>query len=180
MAPDNPFKPTPHRGVGHAPALRCHASATPLRGGITQAFGRAQAALTTGVVMNSNLDVVRGVYQAFAVGDIPSVLGALSPNVQWTEAAGGPYGGVSIGPNAVLENVFMRIGPEWDGFAAVPSEFIADGSTVVALGEYSGTYKATGKSFNTPFAHVWKFDGGKAASFSQYTDTVIHMQPLQP
>ena len=142
MAPDNPFKPTPHRGVGHAPALRCHASATPLRGGITQAFGRAQAALTTGVVMNSNLDVVRGVYQAFAV--------------------------------------FMRIGAEWDGFAAVPSEFIADGSTVVALGEYSGTYKATGKSFNAPFAHVWKFDGGKAASFSQYTDTVIHMQPLQP
>jgi hypothetical protein len=32
-------------------------------------------------------------------------------------------------------------------FAAVPSEFVADGSTVVALGEYSATYKATGKSF---------------------------------
>ena len=62
--------------------------------------------------MNNNLDVVRGVYQAFAVGDVPTVLGALAPGVHWTEAAGGPYGGVSIGPTAVLENVFMKIGGE--------------------------------------------------------------------
>ena len=129
--------------------------------------------------MNNYLDVVRGLYQAFAVGDIPSVLGALSPTVRWTEAAGGPYGGVSVGPDAVLENVFMKIGGEWDGYAAIPSEFVADGSTVIALGEYSGTYKATGKSFKAPFAHVWKFDGDKAASFHQYTDTAVHLQPLQ-
>lgn len=113
------------------------------------------------------------------MGDIPSVLAALSSNVRWTEAEGGPYGGVSIGPNAVLENVFMKIGAEWDGFAAVPSEFVADGSTVVALGEYSGTYKATGKSFKAPFAHVWKLDAGKATSFHQYTDTAVHLLPLQ-
>lgn len=129
--------------------------------------------------MSNNLDVVRGVYQAFAVGDIPSVLAALSPNVHWTEAEGGPYGGVSVGPNAVLENVFMKIGAEWDGFAAIPSEFVADGSTVVALGEYSGTYKSTGKSFKAPFAHVWKFDAGKATSFHQYADTAVHLGPLQ-
>lgn len=129
--------------------------------------------------MNSNLQVVQGLYRAFAAGDVPSVLGALSPSVHWTEAAGGPYGGVSIGPDAVLANVFMRIGAEWDGFTAAAEEFVADGSTVIALGEYRGTYKATGKSFQAPFAHVWKFDGGKAASFHQYTDTAIHMRPLQ-
>lgn len=129
--------------------------------------------------MNSNLDLVRGVYAAFALGDIPSVLAALAPAMRWTEAAGGPYGGVSIGPNAVLENVFMKIGGEWDGFSAIPGEFVADGDTIVALGEYSGTYKATGKSFKAPFAHVWKFEGGKAVSFHQHTDTAVHMQPLQ-
>jgi ketosteroid isomerase-like protein len=129
--------------------------------------------------MGSNLDVVRGLYQAFAVGDIPGVLGALAPDVHWTEAAGGPYGGVSIGPAAVLENVFMKIGGEWDGFAAVPREFVSEGATVVALGDYSGTYKATGKSFTAPFAHVWKFEGGKAVSFHQHTDTAVHLRPLQ-
>ena len=129
--------------------------------------------------MNSSLDTVRGIYGAFAAGDIPGVLGALSPDIRWTEAAGGPYGGVSIGPQAVLADVFMKLGGEWDGFSAVPGEFVADGDTVVALGEYSGTYKATGKSFRAPFAHVWKFADGKAVSFHQHTDTAVHLQPLQ-
>jgi ketosteroid isomerase-like protein len=128
--------------------------------------------------LSQNRDLVRRVYEAFAVGDIPGVLGFLAVDVHWTEAAGGPYGGVFIGPDAVLNNVFMKLGGEWDGYAAVPSEFIADGATVVVLGEYSGTYKATGKSFKAPFAHVWKLKDGKAASFHQYTDTAVHRQPL--
>ena len=129
--------------------------------------------------MNKNTEIIRGVYAAFAKGDIPSVLAVLAPDVRWTEAEGGPYGGVSIGPDAVLENVFMKLGSEWDGFSAVPQEFIADGDTVVALGEYSGTYKVTGKSFRAPFAHVWKFLDGRAISFQQYTDTAVHQRPLQ-
>lgn len=129
--------------------------------------------------MSNALDLVQNVYRAFAKGDIPSVLGALAPNIRWTEAEGGPYGGVFVGPDAVLENVFMKIGGEWDNFTAVPHEFITEGSTVVALGEYSAVYKATGKSFKAPFAHVWKFEDGKAVSFQQYTDTAVHQRPLQ-
>jgi len=129
--------------------------------------------------MSQNTEIIRGVYAAFAKGDIPSVLAVLAPDVRWTEAEGGPYGGVSIGPDKVLENVFMKLGSEWDGFSAVPREFVADEGTVVALGEYNGTYKATGKSFSAPFAHVWKLQDGRAISFQQYTDTVLHQQPLQ-
>jgi ketosteroid isomerase-like protein len=64
-------------------------------------------------------------------------------------------------------------------FSAVPSEFVEDGATVVALGEYSGTFKATGKGFRAPFAHVWKLGHGKVISFHQYTDTAVHLQPMQ-
>jgi hypothetical protein len=39
MRPNNSFKPTPHRGVGHVPTLRLHASAAPPRVGLTQALG---------------------------------------------------------------------------------------------------------------------------------------------
>ncbi len=129
--------------------------------------------------MTQNTEITKNLYAAFAEGNIPAVLGAMSADVQWTEAAGGPYGGVSIGPEAVLENVFMKLGTEWDGFSAVPREYVASDSTVVALGEYSATYKATGKSFKAPFAHVWKFANGKVVSFEQYTDTVVHRQPMQ-
>lgn len=45
--------------------------------------------------MNHNTEIARGLYAAFAAGDIPSVLATLAPDVQWTEAEGGPYGGRS-------------------------------------------------------------------------------------
>ena len=129
--------------------------------------------------MSQITEIIRGAYAAFAKGDIPTVLGALAANVIWIEAEGGPYGGTYVGPNAVLENVFMKIGGEWDAYAAVPDEFIANDNTVVALGNYSGKYKATGKSFTAPFVHVWKFLDGKVISFQQHTDTVVHRRPMQ-
>lgn len=127
----------------------------------------------------SNLNVIQGAYNAFAKGDIPGVLGVLSSDVSWTEAEGFPYGGTYIGPNAVLEGVFMRIGTEWDGFAVAPDELIDGGDTVVALGKYSGTYKTTGKSFQANFAHVWKFEAGKVIRFIQYVDTLLVHRAVQ-
>ena len=128
----------------------------------------------------SNLDSVKQVYQAFAEGDIPTVLGFLNPEIDWTEAEGFPYAGTYHGPRAVLEGVFMRLGSEWNDFAAVPDEFIDGGDTVVVLGKYSGTYKATGKSFQANFAHVWTVQDGKAIRFLQYVDTLLVHRALQP
>jgi hypothetical protein len=129
--------------------------------------------------MLSNLDTVKAIYQAFAEADIPSVLGFLSRDIAWTEAEGFPYAGTYHGPNSVLTDVFMRLATEWNGFAAVPEEFIDGGETVVALGKYSGTYKATGKSFQANFAHVWKLQDGKAIRFVQYVDTLLVHRALQ-
>lgn len=106
-------------------------------------------------------------------------MGFLSSDVDWTEAEGFPYGGTYTGPNAVLEGVFMRLGTEWESFAVVPDEFIDGGDTVVVLGKYRGTYKATGKSFQANFAHVWKVREGKAVKFVQYVDTLIVHRALQ-
>ena len=129
--------------------------------------------------MAQNIDIIRNVYAAFAKGDIVSVLSSLAADIRWTEAEGGPYGGVSIGPEQVLQNVFMKLGGEWDGFSAVPVEFITNDNIVVVLGDYSASFKATGKSFNAPFAHVWKLQDGKAISFQQYTDSALHLRPMQ-
>ncbi|HKU73686.1 MAG TPA: nuclear transport factor 2 family protein [Pyrinomonadaceae bacterium] len=127
----------------------------------------------------SNLDSVKSVYQGLAKGDIPSLLGSLSPEIVWTEAEGFPYAGTYHGPGSVLTEVFMRLGTEWDGFAAVPEEFIDGGDTIVVLGKYSGTYKATGKSFQANFAHVWKLQDGKAVRFIQYVDTLLVHRAVQ-
>ena len=116
---------------------------------------------------------IEALYASFARGDVPGVLGALHPAIEWTEAAGFPYGGTYVGPQAVLDGVFMKLATEWEGFAAVPSEILVDGDTVVALGEYSGTWRGTGKSFRAPMVHVWRFRDGAIVAFQQHTDTVL-------
>ena len=129
--------------------------------------------------MADNSEIVRGIYAAFGRGDIPAVMQAMAPDVRWTEAEGFPHGGTYRGPDAVLHNVIMNLGSEWETFSASPEQFVADGDTVVSLGRYSGVYKATGKSFSAPFAHVWTMRAGKIAAFHQHTDTAAVQRTLR-
>lgn len=121
-----------------------------------------------------NVAVIDGIYKAFAAGDVPGVLGAMSPDIVWNEANNFPYadGNPYVGPMAVAEGVFARCGSEWDGFGVEIDELIDAGDTVVALGRYGGTYKATGRPQRTQMAHVWRLKDGKAVGFQQYADTL--------
>src|SRR5829696_5796794 len=120
----------------------------------------------------NNGEIIRSLYESFKTGNIPAVLAAFDENISWTEAEGFPHGGTYIGANAILENVFMNLGSEWEGFAAVPDEYVDGGDAVVALGNYSGKNVSSGKRMHVPFAHVWKLAGGKITKFVQYTDTL--------
>ena len=121
-----------------------------------------------------NVDLVRSIYEAFAAGDVAAVLGAMSEDMVWNEAENFPYtdGNPYRGPQAILGGVFARLGTEWDGFAALPEEFLDAGDTVVVLGRYRGTHKATGKPLDAQLAHVWRVSDSKAVAFQQYTDTL--------
>lgn len=122
----------------------------------------------------ADVDLIRAIYAAFAAGDVPGVLGRMSPDIVWNEAEsflyadGNPY----CGPEAVLNGVFARCIGEWDGFAAVADEFLDAGDTVVVLGRYKGANKATGRPLDAQLAHVWRVKDGKVAAFQQYTDTL--------
>lgn len=119
-------------------------------------------------------DTIKGLYDAFAAGDVPAVLGVMDPAIEWNEAEGFMYGGTYTGPNAVLENVFMKISTEWEGFTVIPNKIVDGGDGyVVALGTYSGKYSKTGKSMSVPFAHAWEFGEGKIVRFRQYLDTLV-------
>lgn len=122
----------------------------------------------------ANVDVIRGIYAAFATGDVPGVLGRMDPAIEWHEAENFPYadGNPYVGPEAVAQGVFMRCATEWDGFAVQVDEIVDGGDTVVALGRYLGTYKATGKPQHTQMAHVWRVANGRAVGFQQYADTL--------
>ena len=121
-----------------------------------------------------NVELVRDVYAAFAAGDVPAVLGAMSPEIVWHEAENFPYADRNpyLGPEAVLTGVFGRIATDWDGFAAVPKEMLDAGDTVIVLGRYKGTYRETGRTLDAQLAHVWRVADGRIVGFQQYTDTL--------
>jgi ketosteroid isomerase-like protein len=122
----------------------------------------------------SNVTLMQNLYAAFARGDIETVLGGMDPNIEWREAENNPYGPSGepwIGPEAIMNNLFIKLGTEWDGFSANPKEFHDAGDTVVVEGRYTGTYKATGKNLDAQVTHVWRLRDGKIISFQQYVDT---------
>lgn len=123
--------------------------------------------------MPSNRELVQSIYDAFARGDAGTVLGAFHPDIVWREAENVPYADRSPyhGPQQVAEGVFGRLMTEWDGFTASPETVIQDGDTVVGLGRYRGAFKATGRTLDAQFAHVWTVQDGLVTTFQQYTDT---------
>lgn len=120
-----------------------------------------------------NKKTIEGMYEAFGRGDIPFVIGALDPDVEWWEAENfiyddrNPY----VGPQSVLEGVFARIGEEWEWFTVTPKEVLDAGESVVGHGYYAGKYRKTGREVRAQFAHVFTFRDGKVVKFQQYTDT---------
>ena len=123
--------------------------------------------------MSKNADVVKGVYSAFAAGNVPAVLGAFDAAIQWNEAEGFLYadGNPYAGPMAVAQGVFQRVVTDVDGFAVVPEQFIDAGDAIVVEGRYKGTWKATRAKVDAQFAHIWHIRDGKIVRFQQYTDT---------
>ncbi len=121
--------------------------------------------------MATNKELIENLYGCFAVGNVPAVLSAMADDVRWTEADGYPLPGTFVGPQAVLEGVFMRLGEIGDQYSVVPEHHVADGDTVVTLGNYTWKHKTTGEPASVKMAHVWTIRNGKVAAFQQHVDT---------
>ena len=56
-------------------------------------------------------------------------------------------------------------------FAAHPvNELIAQGDTVVAIGEVTFRAQATGKESSSSWVYIWKLRDGKVCSYDQFND----------
>ena len=115
------------------------------------------------------LDVVRGLYEAFGLGDMDRIA-ELIAETEWEEAEGMPYGGRYRGAEAVFQNVFGPITADVENFSARPDEILPAGDDrVLALGRYRGTGRSG--EVDVAYAHVWTVQGGRIVKFVQYADT---------
>ena len=122
----------------------------------------------------NNLEIIQKGYKLFAEGNVPEVLALFDPKIEWSECNGFPYikgDGISIGPDAILQDVFAQIPLHFEGFNIEVKELFSSGNKVVMVGYYKGIWKATGKTFKANATHVWTLNNGKSTHFFQAVDT---------
>ena len=128
----------------------------------------------------ADLAVVQGMYDAFAIGDVESVVAAMAEDIVWNEAENFPYadGNPYVGSQAIVEGVFARIVAEWDYWELDLQDKLQRGNRIVFFGRYNAKHKESGKTISAQFVHVWEVVDGKAASFQQYADTAQVLSAL--
>ena len=129
----------------------------------------------------NHVEHMQSLYAAFGRGEIPTVMEAMHPEIEWREAEGHPYMAseeVFRGPDNVLNKLFMRLNDEWTDYVVNPISFYGDGDTVIVEGRYTGTFNDTGKEIDCPFCHIWHFEGDKVRRFQQYTHTAAYQEVM--
>ena len=124
--------------------------------------------------MGANADTVRRSYEAFGKGDVPGVLAAFDPNIDWQEPD--TFAGIGFENQSsaqdVAQNVFGNVMQQFPDFSVAVDEIHESGDVVFSIGRYRGTSANTGKKLDTNFAHLWWFGSdGKAKALRIHTDT---------
>jgi uncharacterized protein len=121
---------------------------------------------------SQNTKVVQDAYAAFSRGDIPALLDVLADEIVWQGVYGAaphvPTAGQRRGKPAVAE-FFKLVAANIDFSRFEPSEFIATGDKVVALGHYTATTPLK-TSFDSDFAMVFTLVNGKITRFQEFCD----------
>jgi len=127
--------------------------------------------------MGDNRATAKGIYDAFATGDVATVLGAMDPKIDWREPASLPFDD-QVGPDGVAQGTFAKIFELFDEFTVNPAEIFDAGDAVFVAGAYRGQSKS-GRRLEADFLHHWRFgDDGKVVYFRTYTDTKLWLDAL--
>lgn len=120
-----------------------------------------------------NVQTVRKAYDAFARGDIATLMEMVHEDVEWETPGDSkiiPHAGKRRGRDAVKE-FFMLVGENEEVQKFEAHEFFAQGDRVAATATYAGRVRSTGKPFSCEIAHFFTIRDGKLASFREYYDT---------
>jgi ketosteroid isomerase-like protein len=127
-----------------------------------------------------NTDIVQSGYEKFGSGDIEGLLELFTDDILWQvpEVENAPFTGKRQGRDATAE--FFRTLSENETFTRFePLEFIAQNDKVVVLGELAATVTLTGRSYETPWVHIFTVRDGKISEFQEFFDTAEATRAFQ-
>lgn len=130
--------------------------------------------------MGGHQDALRTGYEAFARGDLETLMGIAHEDVLWqgTPVETVPGAGDHRGKDAIAA-MLGQIPEHWDDLSVTADQFVEDGDTVVVLGHVDAKAKATGTAVKVPFAHVLTFEEGKVRRMTSLADTAIFVAALE-
>ena len=120
----------------------------------------------------SNAEIVQGMFAAFGKGDLPGVLSALAPEVEWR--VGGPsevpYAGTRRGREQV-KHFFEELGRAVEFQHFEPQEYVSEGNTVVVLGHEKLLVRASRQTIENGWVMVFTLRKGEVIRFREFNDT---------
>jgi uncharacterized protein len=130
---------------------------------------------------DSNIQVIKDVYDAFGRGDVDAILDACTDDVDWSvDAASGdaPWWGQRTGKDAVGE-FFAALAEATEVTEFSPESFAAndDGEVMTAV-SYGFRAKATGKEGSTLIHHLFRLRDGKVSYWRGSEDTQLTASTL--
>jgi uncharacterized protein len=137
------------------------------------------------LIMTNNITTVNNIYEAFAKGDVTTILNSLSEDVEWEPWNGnyGQRGGVSWlkegkGKEGVLD-FFMIVG----GFIINDFQVLSvmgNENHVAAEIQFDAFIPATGIHLKEEEIHLWTFDDqGLVTRFKHFSDTAKQIPASQ-
>jgi ketosteroid isomerase-like protein len=117
-------------------------------------------------------EVVDALFAAIQAGDREAILNLLSEDVEcWVAGPPEiPYAGTFRGREEVAR-FFTAFNGAIDYESWQAQEFVAEGDTVVVIGEERWRARSTGRAADNPWAHILTVRDGKIVRFRAYEDT---------
>ena len=122
--------------------------------------------------MHDALTLIQDAYGCFGRGDIPALLALTTPDVDWQfHGDRGAAYTAHVRGRAQVGEWFGAVAQMDDIQAFEPREFLAGAGHVTVIGHERTIARATGRTFETPWVHVWRLRDGLIAGFTGFFDT---------
>jgi ketosteroid isomerase-like protein len=120
-------------------------------------------------------------YQKYQNGDIPALLQMYHDDAVWIEPDSEhiPFAGKHAGKGEIAR-FFQDLDRASQALRFVPKDFIAEGDKVIVTGEATWLVRDTGRTYDSPWVHIFTLRDGKVASFQDYHDTAASERAYRP
>jgi ketosteroid isomerase-like protein len=117
-----------------------------------------------------NIEIVRGIYEAFDQGDVQAALSRIDPECVWDLTNHSwPGDDQYFGHEGIVEVLMEFIGA-FDDYTVEPERFIDAGDKVVVISHETARHKGSDVGIDRRQASVYTMRGGKAVRIDHYLD----------